>query len=75
MQKGFFIIWSLSDYFTTVSSITSSFFFKESAASPFFAVSYMIGVAINNDEYVPTITPTIKANINPLIDSPPKIKI
>jgi hypothetical protein len=35
----------------------------------------MIGDAINNEEYVPTITPTIKANIKPLITSPPKIKI
>ena len=30
---------------------------------------------MNNDEYVPTITPTIKANINPLIESPPNKKI
>ena len=37
--------------------------------------SNIIGVAINTDEYVPTITPIIKANINPLIDSPPKINI
>ena len=29
---------------------------------------------MNTEEYVPTITPIIKANINPLIDSPPKIK-
>jgi hypothetical protein len=32
----------------------------------------MIGEAINKDEYVPTITPMIKANIKPLIESPPK---
>ena len=38
-------------------------------------VSNIIGEAINNDEYVPTNTPTIKANINPLITSPPKINI
>ncbi|GIS00318.1 MAG: hypothetical protein CM15mP102_11380 [Flavobacteriales bacterium] len=37
--------------------------------------SNIIGVAINTDEYVPTITPIINANINPLIDSPPKINI
>ena len=35
----------------------------------------MIGEAINKDEYVPTITPTINANINPLIESPPNKKI
>ncbi len=35
----------------------------------------MIGVATNNDEYVPTATPIIRANINPLIESPPNIKI
>jgi hypothetical protein len=38
-------------------------------------VSTIIGDATNNEEYVPTITPTIKANINPLITSPPKRKI
>ena len=30
---------------------------------------------MNTDEYVPTITPIINANIKPLIDSPPKINI
>ena len=35
----------------------------------------MTGVATNSDEYVPTTTPTIKANINPLIESPPNKKI
>ena len=35
----------------------------------------MTGVAIKTEEYVPTTTPIISANINPLIDSPPKIKI
>ena len=30
---------------------------------------------MNNEEYVPTATPTIKANINPLIESPPNKKI
>ena len=34
-----------------------------------------MGVATNKDEYVPTITPTIKANIKPLIESPPKKKM
>ncbi len=38
-------------------------------------VSYIIGEAINNEEYVPTITPIIMANINPFIDPPPKKKI
>lgn len=38
-------------------------------------VSTIIGVAINKEEYVPIITPKIKANINPLITSPPKIKM
>ena len=35
----------------------------------------MIGVATNSDEYVPTTTPIIKANINPLIESPPNVKM
>ena len=35
----------------------------------------MTGVATNSDEYVPITTPTIKANINPLIESPPNKKI
>ena len=43
--------------------------------SSFFEVSYIIGEAINKDEYVPTTTPTINANINPLIESPPNKKI
>ena len=30
---------------------------------------------MNTEEYVPTITPTINANINPRIDSPPKMKM
>jgi hypothetical protein len=30
---------------------------------------------MNTDEYVPTITPMINANIKPLIDSPPNINI
>ena len=38
-------------------------------------VSNITGVAINSEEYVPTITPTISANINPRIASPPKIKM
>jgi hypothetical protein len=38
-------------------------------------VSNITGVAINTDEYVPMITPTIKANIKPRIDSPPNRKI
>ena len=70
-----FILGLVYDYFTTVSSTTTSFFFNASAAFPFLTKSNMIGVAINKDEYVPTTTPMIKANINPLIESPPKIKI
>ena len=35
----------------------------------------MIGVAINTDEYVPTITPTIRANNKPLNESAPKANI
>jgi hypothetical protein len=35
-------------------------------------VSTKTGVAINNEEYVPTMIPTNIAKINPLIDSPPK---
>ena len=38
-------------------------------------MSTITGDATNNDEYVPIITPTIKANMNPLITSPPKRKI
>ena len=40
-----------------------------------FCVSYITGVAMNTELYVPTITPMIKANIKPRIDSPPKIKM
>ena len=35
----------------------------------------MLGVAIKIELYVPTTTPIIKAKINPLILSPPKLKI
>ena len=59
MQNGLIIKFGL-DYFFLVN---------------FVVVSYIIGEAINNDEYVPTITPTIIANMNPLIESPPKMKI
>ena len=38
-------------------------------------MSNITGVAIKTDEYVPMITPTIRANIKPRIDSPPKRKI
>ena len=30
---------------------------------------------MKTDEQVPTKTPTIRANIKPLIDSPPKVKM
>jgi hypothetical protein len=38
-------------------------------------VSNITGVAMNTDEYVPIITPIMRANIKPLIDSPPNIKM
>ena len=41
----------------------------------FLIVSSIIGDATNREEYVPTTTPTINANINPLITSPPNRKI
>ena len=41
----------------------------------FFEKSTTNGVAINKDEYVPTNTPIIKANENPLMDSPPNINM
>lgn len=41
----------------------------------FFDRSTNNGVAMNNDEYVPTITPTIKAKMNPLIAAPPNMKM
>ena len=44
-------------------------------SSLFVATPIMIGVATNSDEYVPTTTPIIKANINPLIESPPNVKM
>jgi hypothetical protein len=45
--------------------------------SPFllFKVSYSSGVAINNEEYVPTIIPISRAKVNPLITSPPNRNI
>ena len=41
----------------------------------FFEKSTTNGVAMNKDEYVPTNTPIIKANENPLMDSPPNINM
>ena len=38
-------------------------------------MSTIIGEATKSEEYVPTITPTIKANINPRITSPPNKNI
>ena len=38
-------------------------------------MSNITGVAINTDEYVPIITPTMRANIKPRMDSPPNRKI
>ena len=59
--------------------INSVFFKKEKTIKFYFFkfldVSNITGVAINSEEYVPTKTPTIKANIKPLIASPPKMKI
>lgn len=41
----------------------------------FLLKSTTIGVATHREEYVPTTTPMINANTNPLITSPPKKKI
>jgi len=41
----------------------------------FTLVKLRTGVAINIDEYVPIITPKIKANENPFRTSPPNKKI
>ena len=38
-------------------------------------VSFITGVAMNKEEYVPTKIPTQIANTNPRIVSPPKMKI
>ena len=38
-------------------------------------MSCIIGVTTNTEEYVPTTTPTIKANNNPLRESAPRINI
>ncbi len=35
----------------------------------------MIGEAMKSEEYVPTMTPMINANMNPLMESPPKMNI
>ena len=40
-----------------------------------FEKSIKIGVATHSDEYVPIITPTNKANKNPLIAGPPKMNM
>ena len=59
----------------------SSFFnvYINECYSPFlskrFSVSCITGVAINTEEYVPTSTPTIRANNNPLKESAPKVNI
>src|SRR4030042_5303559 len=44
-------------------------------STPAFVVSYTSAVAINTVEYVPVVTPIIRAKVNPLIDSPQKINI
>ena len=41
----------------------------------FFVTSYMIGVAMKIEAYVPTTIPTMRATARPLITSPPKIAI
>ena len=43
--------------------------------SAFFVRSYMIGVAMKIEAYVPMITPRMSATARPLIASPPKIAI
>src|SRR5574344_323698 len=46
--------------------------FNYSITSPFFFIKmYEIGVATNNEEYVPTMIPTAIENTNPLIESTP----
>ena len=42
---------------------------------PFFVKSYNNGDATNNEENVPIAIPINIANMNPLIESPPKMKI
>ena len=64
LRSGCFRIDEISDYF-----FSSAFFLN------LLAKSKEIGVAMNSDEYVPTMIPTNKAKMNPLIDAPPKMNI
>ena len=52
-------------FYVVIRKYYSSVFFF-SFKPTLLTVSYIIGVAINNDEYVPTTTPIINENINPL---------
>ena len=62
-------------YIITLFSLNYIYFFATGALIIDFVKSITEGVAIHIEEYVPTTTPTSKANENPLIDSPPKINI
>ena len=72
MRKPFsYVYWNESAQENGCNYVKKSYLFFSS----FLEVSYIIGVATNNEEYVPTATPIISANMNPLIESPPKVKI
>ena len=51
------------------------YFFSSTFFLNLLVKSKEIGVAMNSDEYVPTMIPTNKAKMNPLIDAPPKMTI
>ena len=51
------------------------YFFSSTFFLNLLVKSKEIGVAMNSDEYVPTMIPTNKAKMNPLIDAPPKMNI
>lgn len=59
--------------------------YASAAATSFFSADFFdflipeksinTGVAIHTEEYVPTITPIIKAKMKPLMAAPPKMKM
>ena len=51
------------------------YFFSSTFFLNLLVKSKEIGVAMNSDEYVPTMIPTNKAKMNPLIEAPPKMNI
>ena len=51
------------------------YFFSSTFFLNLLVKSKEIGVAMNSDEYVPTMIPTNKAKMNPLIEAPPKTNI